>query len=217
MKTHAEAFTSSQVLRMMKAFNAAATDLRGGWQPALSLELAFAEVLEPVAANATPAQSSPPKQNYAPANKDTTLYQQQPASPSKPDAAPKATPAKSAASSQAGGVTIEQVNQIWRQMIASIKQQKNNQLEALLNSTRSREVTDGVLVLGFASDVLKSKMDHPEMLEATRLALREFLGTDVPVRTIVVNPGGKTTPNEVSPGGMVAAALENGGEIVDIQ
>ena len=102
-------------------------------------------------------------------------------------------------------------------MIASIKQQKNNQLEALLNSTRSREVTDGVLVLGFASDVLKSKMDHPEMLEATRLALLEFLKADVPVRTIVVNPGGKTAPNEVSPGGMVAAALENGGEIVDIQ
>ncbi len=217
MKTHAEAFTSSQVLRMMKAFNAAATDLRGGWQPALSLELAFAEVLEPAAANATPVQPSPPKQNSAPANKDTTLYQKQPAAASKPDSAPKATPAKSAASSQAGGVTIEQVNQVWRQMIASIKQQKNNQLEALLNSTRSREVTDGVLVLGFASDVLKSKMDHPEMLEATRLALREFLGTDVPVRTIVVNPGGKTTPNEVSPGGMVAAALENGGEIVDIQ
>ena len=74
-------------------------------------------------------------------------------------------------------------------MIASIKQQKNNQLEALLNSTRSREVTDGVLVLGFASDVLKSKMDHPEMLEATRLALREFLGADVPGENDCGQPG----------------------------
>jgi DNA polymerase-3 subunit gamma/tau len=220
MKTHAEAFTSSQVLRMMKAFNAAATDLRGGWQPALSLELAFAEVLEPAAlAAATPTSAQTPssKQSSAPTKKETPLYQQQPAVASKPDSTPKANQTKSPTSSAASGVTIEQVNQVWRQMIASIKQQKNNQLEALLNSTRSREMTDGVLVLGFASDVLKSKMDHPEMLEATRLALREFLGTDVPVRTIVVNPGGKTTPNEVSPGGMVAAALENGGEIVDIQ
>jgi DNA polymerase-3 subunit gamma/tau len=112
---------------------------------------------------------------------------------------------------------MEQVNQVWRQMIASIKQQKNSQLEALLNSTRSREVVDGVLVLGFASDVLKSKMDNPEMLEATRQALHEFLGMDVPIRTMVVNPGGKTAPTDVNPGGMVAAALENGGEIVDIQ
>jgi DNA polymerase-3 subunit gamma/tau len=219
MKTHAEAFTSSQVLRMMKAFNAAATDLRGGWQPALSLELAFAEVLEPAATvtSSAPAQNATPRQTTPSANKGTVLYQQQPAAASKPEETPKGSQVKSSASSQAGGVTIEQVNQVWRQMIASIKQQKNNQLEALLNSTRSREVVEGVLVLGFASDVLKSKMDHPEMLEATRLALREFLGTDVPVRTIVVNPGGKTAPNEVSPGGMVAAALENGGEIVDIQ
>ena len=98
------------------------------------------------------------------------------------------------------GVTMEQVNQVWRQMIASIKQQKNSQLEALLNSTRSREVVDGVLVLGFASDVLKSKMDNPEMLEATRQALHEFLGADVPIRTVVVNPGGKTAPNGCQPG-----------------
>jgi DNA polymerase III subunit gamma/tau len=220
MKSHAEAFSSSQVLRMMKAFNAAATDLRGGWQPALSLELAFAELLEPVdsmAAVSAPAQISSPKQASVPGNKGTTLYQQQTVAPAKPEEAPKSPPAKPASSSPAGGVTIDQVNQVWKQMIASIKQQKNNQLEALLNSTRSREVMDGVLVLGFASDVLKSKMDHPEMLEATRLALREFLGADVPVRTIVVSPGGKTAPNEVSPGGMVAAALENGGEIVDIQ
>jgi DNA polymerase III subunit gamma/tau len=220
MTSHAEAFSSSQVLRMMKAFNAAATDLRGGWQPALSLELAFAELLEPVssaAAVSAPVQLSSPKQASVMGNKGTVLYQQQPAAPAKPEVAPKASPAKPASSSPAGGVTIDQVNQVWRQMIASIKLQKNNQLEALLNSTRSREVVDGVLVLGFASDVLKSKMDHPEMLEATRLALREFLGADVPVRTIVVSPGGKTAPNEVSPGGMVAAALENGGEIVDIQ
>jgi DNA polymerase-3 subunit gamma/tau len=168
MKSHAEAFSSSQVLRMMKAFNAAATDLRGGWQPALSLELAFAELLEPVdsmAAVSAPAQISSPKQASVPGNKGTTLYQQQTVAPAKPEEAPKSPPAKPASSSPAGGVTIDQVNQVWRQMIASIKQQKNNQLEALLNSTRSREVMDGVLVLGFASDVLKSKMDHPEMLE----------------------------------------------------
>jgi DNA polymerase-3 subunit gamma/tau len=220
MTVHAEAFSTSDVLRMMKAFNAAAADLRGGWQPALSLELAFAEVLEPsaTAAVANPPLPLPPSRPVAvPAYKETTPYQKQPAAASKPETAPKATQAKSVASSPAGGVTIEQVNQVWRQMVASIKQQKNNQLEALLNSTRSREMTDGVLVLGFASDVLKSKMDNPEMLEATRLALHEFLGTDVPIRTVVVNPGGKTAPTDVSPGGMVAAALENGGEIVDIQ
>ena len=90
MKIHAEAFSSSQVLRMMKAFNAAATDLRGGWQPALSLELAFAEVLEPVAALlSAPVQNPSPKQHLLRRNKETVLYQQQPAAPAKPERHPR--------------------------------------------------------------------------------------------------------------------------------
>ena len=46
MAKHAKAFSTQDVLRMMRAFNTAATDTRGGWQPSLSLELAVAEVLE---------------------------------------------------------------------------------------------------------------------------------------------------------------------------
>src|SRR5574342_743868 len=46
MQAHARSFSTSDVLRMMKAFNNAATDARGGWQPSLSLELALAEVLD---------------------------------------------------------------------------------------------------------------------------------------------------------------------------
>ncbi len=46
MDAHAKSFSTSDVLRMMKIFNNAATDLRGGWQPSLSIELALAEVLD---------------------------------------------------------------------------------------------------------------------------------------------------------------------------
>src|SRR5919106_2869134 len=54
MQAHAKSFSTSDVLRMMKAFNNAAVDLRGGWQPSLSLELALAEVLD------APNQPTPP-------------------------------------------------------------------------------------------------------------------------------------------------------------
>src|SRR5512142_1459104 len=58
MQAHARSFTTSDVLRMMKAFNNAATDLRGGWQPSLSLELALAEVLDaPATAVPQPAMA----------------------------------------------------------------------------------------------------------------------------------------------------------------
>ncbi len=43
---HASVFSSQQILHMIREFNTAATDLRGGWQPALSLELALAGVME---------------------------------------------------------------------------------------------------------------------------------------------------------------------------
>ncbi|HCC78442.1 MAG: DNA polymerase III, subunit gamma and tau [Chloroflexi bacterium GWB2_49_20] len=43
---HAGAFSARHILHMIREFNAAATDLRGGWQPALSLELALAGVME---------------------------------------------------------------------------------------------------------------------------------------------------------------------------
>ena len=60
---HARAFTPEDVLRMIKSFNAAATDLRGGWQPSLPLELALAETMElPATAQAGSAseETAPP-------------------------------------------------------------------------------------------------------------------------------------------------------------
>lgn len=91
------------------------------------------------------------------------------------------------------------------------------QLEALLRSARSHEMADGVLVLGFSSEVLASKMQSPEMMEPARQALRAALGADLPIRCIVAATLGKATPPDVRPDGMVAAALQNGGEIVDLQ
>ncbi|MEW5942026.1 MAG: DNA polymerase III subunit gamma/tau, partial [Chloroflexota bacterium] len=61
MFEHADAFSPADVLRMMRVFNEAATDSRGGWQPSLSLELAFAETLETPAEFAPVAVPSAPK------------------------------------------------------------------------------------------------------------------------------------------------------------
>src|SRR5512142_1019752 len=58
MQSHARSFSTNDVLRMMKAFNSAATDTRGGCQPSLSLKLALAEVLDaPATAVPQPAMA----------------------------------------------------------------------------------------------------------------------------------------------------------------
>src|SRR5512142_1795526 len=66
MTEDAHAFATADVLRLMKAFNEAAADTRGGWQPSLSLELAVAEAFEtperPAAAAAAPPVGAAPRQ-----------------------------------------------------------------------------------------------------------------------------------------------------------
>jgi hypothetical protein len=78
------------------------------------------------------------------------------------------------------------------------------------------EIRGDELILGFASDVLVKKMDQPRQIEATRKAIAEVLGVDLSIKCVVANAKGQL-PSDVNPDGMVAAAIRNGGEIVDIQ
>jgi DNA polymerase III subunit gamma/tau len=204
---HARAFTSVDVLRMIKTFNVAATDLRGGWQPSLPLELAVAEVVEtPVVSPSIPATSPKKVPTESKAEKASPQSEAR-----KPVEKTKASPASDAES----GITLEQVSKSWRQIRSVIKPQSMS-LDGLLNSCRLLEVKDGVLVIGFSSDILRAKADTPEQIDITRKAIAEVLGKDIPVRCVVSNAK-QSAPANVKADGMVAAALKAGGEIVDIQ
>lgn len=78
------------------------------------------------------------------------------------------------------------------------------------------EIKGTVLVLGFASDILRSKADTPEQIEIIRQAIAETAGVDVSVRCVITSAR-KSAPPDVKQNGMVEAALKAGGEIVDIQ
>jgi DNA polymerase-3 subunit gamma/tau len=227
VRHHAAAFASVDVLRMIRLFNAAATDLRGSWQPSLSLELALAEALEAPA----PASSASP----APGKKESpTLFQRQASSgagrvdsekSSKPAARSATVPkpaegevpaeAKKPAAKPGPAVSLEQISKVWKQVCATIKPQSSS-LNALLNSCRLVEIKDGVLLIGFASEILRSKADTPEQIGLIRAALAAAIGADVPVRCVISNAK-QSAPPDVKQNGMVAAALKKGGEIVDIQ
>jgi hypothetical protein len=77
------------------------------------------------------------------------------------------------------------------------------------------DVQGDALVLGFASDVLVGKMNKPDQLEAAQKAIADALGVKLNIRCVVTNAKGKVPPN-VQQDGMVAAALNQGGEIVDM-
>lgn len=196
MTEHADAFTPAAVLRMMRIFNEAATDSRGSWQPSLPLELAFAEALEP------PAESA----SVAPASKVSA----------KPPAksAPKTPVAPQSGGASASAIPASEVIKVWKQVQNALRKDYAN-LAALLNSVSSIDVQDGTLVLGFASDVLMSKMQDEEK-QLTNQALSDLLGVTLDIRCEVTNAKGKVPPH-VPQDGMVATAIHQGGEIVDVQ
>ncbi|MBI5822523.1 MAG: DNA polymerase III subunit gamma/tau [Chloroflexi bacterium] len=209
MQTHADTFNSSDVLRMMKIFNNAAVDLRGGWQPSLSLELALAEVLD------APAESSqvaaPPRTKPQPAATQRAE--------SKPEVKSEAKEsALSAVEVQAPAerpiLNSGDIVKAWKSLAASLPKAQAN-LSALLNSVKMIDIQGKTLVLGLASDVLVSKLDKPDQIEAIQKLIKDSFNVDIAVRCIVTNAKGKI-PANVPSDGMVATAIQHGGEIVDM-
>lgn len=216
---HATTFSSADVLGMIKAFNNAAVEQRGGWQPSLPLELALAEVMDlPQTDNLLPRSlniAKPPDETKKekpvskPAKKDekstkdsgnVMLYQT--ANAKKPAEEP-------------GNVALDQVTKAWKQIRALIKPQSPS-LDGLLNSCRLLGVKNGELVIGFQSEILRSKVDTPEQMDITRNAIAKICGGELSVKC-VVTLAKQSPPADVKADGMVAAALKAGGEIVDIQ
>jgi len=207
MQAHAKSFSTSEVLRMMKAFNNAAVDLRGGWQPSLSLELALAEVLDAPAESQSGAVSSPQGTPSQPKPKPATASKTE----SQPQAEKEATPHPQEKSAVSAGDVIK----AWKHMSASLPKAQAN-LSALMNSVKMIDVQGKTLILGLASDVLVSKIDKPDQIEAIQKLIKDEFGVEVGVRCIVTNAKGKI-PANVAQDGMVATAIQHGGEIVDMQ
>jgi len=206
MDAHAKSFSTSDVLRMMKIFNNAATDLRGGWQPSLSIELALAEALD---APTESPQIAAPRQT-----------QPQPVAVSKTESQPevKSETQKPAISesvvSEKPALNSGDIIKSWKHLAASLPKSQAN-LSALLNSVKMIDVQGKTLVLGLASDVLVSKIDKPDQIEIIQKLIKDNFNVDLSVRCIVTNAKGKI-PANVAQDGMVAAAIQHGGEIVDM-
>ena len=221
MGEDARALSTTEVLRLMKAFNEAAADTRGGWQPSLSLELALAAAFENPATTAstgggTPGRSMPaspggftkpakpaskPEQGASASSGAGLFYQGAEVEASKGDAA-KGPPV----------ISIDEVLRSWKDVRTAIKP-GHPAVEALLNSCKPMDVRGDQLLLGFQSDTVRALMDKPENLEVTRKAIADVLGVTLSIVCLVTSAKGKLPPN-VSQDGMVAAALNHGGKIV---
>jgi hypothetical protein len=203
---------------MMKAFNNAATDLRGGWQPSLPLELALAEVMD--APNETTSLPATPRQTKP---QPFDLAEDKPAPVSQTESNSSALSGASITSEdeaqaphpvEKSAISAGDVIKSWKHLSASLPKSQAN-LSALMNSVRMIDMQDNTLILGLASDVLVSKIDKPDQIEAIQKLIKDQFGIDVNIRCIVTTAKGKIPPN-VAQDGMVATAIQHGGEIVDM-
>ncbi len=209
-------------------FNESISDLRTSWQPALALEVAFSKSLstlhqpgQPTVIAAITPTNQPEREKPVQVIKTGTpteplqksdlgkesLTKEETISPEKPG--------KERIDSTETGITTQEVRAVWSQVRAGVKQRRS-QTEALLNSHRVLQVKSGTLVLGFSSEVLKSKMENAENLEITREVLNAVLQRDVPIQCIVVSNKGSEAVDDldVDADGLVKAAIDLGAKLV---
>ncbi len=191
MKGQAEALTPAAILRTLRLFNEAAAEVRQAWQPGLPLEMALVEAM----------QGSPA------------------AVPVEPSPAPHATPQRQApaprppASTPAAGAQSLDLAQ-WNK-VKDLAKQQNANLAALLNSAKARHVRGDTFLLGFATDVLKDKMEKPDNIDMLRAVLAQAFGRSMDVQCFLSNASASELPAGLDSSGVVATAVRLGGEIVD--
>ncbi len=214
MSVHAVDFNAAAVLKMMRAFNAAAVEQRGGWQPSLGLELALAEVLE-INETAEPARVVQP--SAKPKQKTVVSAAVKRAQAPQPDSVKPAESSPQSAHNAASHPQIDTSKLIaaWKKIRALVKETDRN-LEALLNSCKSLEVKGDTLLIGMASEVLAEKIEKPENIKLTRKAIDDILGVTLNIKCVVTNAK-NNVPSGVDQNGLVAAAVQAGGKIIDIQ
>ncbi len=112
-------------------------------------------------------------------------------------------------------LTTQEILSAWSAIRTEVKLRRT-QAEALLNSQRLLQVKNGALLLGFPSEVLKSKMELPENIEVTRRVILNLLQVDMPIQCVLVTDKGAaiTSNNESEPNGLVDAAINLGGKLI---
>ena len=218
MKQLSGTVEAAVLMEWIRLFNNAINDLRTSWQPSMALEIAFAqaaglgEIHQPI----TQIQPSTPKTTHTAAEPKvdkTTPKQNVVEAKVKPEIPVASVDVEQPAMDS--GISTQDILANWNTIRAEVKSRRS-QTEALLNSQKLVQIKEGVLILGFASEVLKSKMESAENIEVTRGAIAHILKVDLPITCMVVSNkmSGSTVGLDVDSDGIVGTALNLGGKLV---
>ncbi|MBU0702521.1 MAG: DNA polymerase III subunit gamma/tau [Chloroflexi bacterium] len=190
MEAQAASFTPRSLARVVRLFNQAAVEARGGWQPQLPLEMAFVEAVLPLETeNPGPKQPAPVNPHTPPPARHSTSPPPQPTSAparstSPPRVAREPTAAYDASTSGAGSVTPQALRNRWSELLNALRP-RNLSLEALMHSCEPVAVEENVVVLGFAHKFHRSKVEEEHNKQVVEEALSDLLGQQYRVRCVL--------------------------------
>jgi DNA polymerase-3 subunit gamma/tau len=243
MEQHAQALSLDRLMAAIDAFNEAALESRATWQPKLPLEIALVTALEVGGQPKTPpsadhragkeaasieapaqAQSEDPvdaaEDQGSEGDGEQGATRPDPAK-QKDDPEPSGVSTASLGPIPEGELTFQAVLDRWDQILAAAFK-RDPRCQALLNSGRPMGLRRGKIVLGFASDILRDKMQKEDNLAVVTAALESTLGQEIGVRCVLASAwDDQASPGEQPPveeGGMVATALRDlGAEVAEVR
>ena len=229
MLRHAEALTMPRLLAAIAAFSQAGAVGRSSWLPGLPLEIALIDTVDAGQQRTQPASgnpSNPPPADRPPAKPSKSRAKQ--AVQKKPDSNAESNdagkPAMSGPASghapDASGLSFQYVSDHWKDILAAALR-LDRASQALINSGRPLGLEGSVLVLGFASDLLREKMEKEQHIRVARAAIEETLKEPLGIRCVLTeswNQGeSSTAPLAVEDGGMVATAMRDlGAQVTEL-
>ena len=232
MAGQAQRLSQSTLMQAITQFTQAAVDTRASsWQPGLALEMALIRSLteeqpQPAAVHEAPRPVQQPVQPVSQPARQVVQETREQARPvqetrvapvaEQPQQAVRAVPESTPPVETAEpGNELAVVQQNWRKVADAIRK-LSPATQALANSARITGLKNGVLILGFASDILKTKMESNDHLEITRRAIQQVTGVNLPLRCEVTGTRAPAAGGETGSTSLVHSVLnELGGQVRD--
>jgi len=157
------------------------------------------------------SQAQPQTQNEE--TSDAGAVDEQPVAQPEPEDQPAAEPVSQTQPVRpAAQGDVERIKASWKD-IRQAARKISPETAALLNSCRSVSANKGRLVLSFATDFVRSKMENGKNTENAREAVRQVTGVDIDIDCRVAGQEESDFPEGIDRDGMVGTALSLGGKI----
>ena len=187
MQTQAQQMDLATTLYAIKRFSAAASELKGGFQPQLPLEMALIEVVQGEAtAPATVIVQAAAPTATTPSSTVAAKAEQSAARAVTPEKQPQPTkPEEQSPPNRESVVDAETSRRLWarwKDFLGVVRSQCGQQAAAALQAVRDVAVSDQVVALAFGSNEFsRNLVAKPDVLPGVAAALSRYMGREVTI------------------------------------